>query len=502
MPLPLPLPLPLLPQQTNTSPEGAELDPLFAAVFPAPHPRRKQRNGVLLIASLVFLAVGIAALLAHGSVHPVSVTIDKGGLLGNHAKVRALFDQGTIETTQKSTCFDDQPSDARTMTRLICNETLPRDTYDLHLDTPSDDSNSSVAICVIGKTRSFSSFLAQESLRTNVAAAFGAKHTAFYFHLFPRDKRGDSRTGFNAEESSTVQESLASALRALRMKESDFELNNDKPWQGYHHLVSGSCGAEIVVDNRDDLDIFQSNMENYHQSKPIKDFNQMFQNQPDSFTHGFVNQWAGIKSCYDFVEREEGRMGYKFDYGTFIVWTSYTSHHWLCGSLTELTIYWSFLLVVIRTRPDMVYSRAVYPHCMFTQKKIWNQHDWIMVLPRKVMDFLNLVYNEGIMNDSNPEFLSSGSENPENYLFRMLNSQISRNSNDVDTCCTPEWKENHPRKDEMVGGAMLLRPRGPGFPRNVCGFNGNLDRHGQQLGFDPCMDLLQYNRYNLPFDDM
>ena len=234
--------------------------------------------------------------------------------------------QSVVHHSQKFThpmsmCFDNQPSDVRTMARLMCNDTLPQTNYDHDLLVGNNQEQavkppSSVAICVIGKTRSFDSILAQESLRTNIALAFGASHTAFYFHLFPRDKRGDSTPRFSAEHGSTVQDSLEAALRVVRMKEQDFVFQQ-QTHQEQHHWVSESCGAEIVIDNREDELVFQSNMENYQASKPEAVTSHRINSV--AYWKGAINQWTGIKDCYDFVQRQEEQMGYKFDYGEFLV---------------------------------------------------------------------------------------------------------------------------------------------------------------------------------------
>ena len=114
-------------------------------------------------------------------------------------------------------CFDEQRRDAWMTSRMICGEDLPPEygvpgsTSDASIDAEKKDA--SVAICVVGKTRSFTSPLAQETLRTNLAASFGAGHTAFYFHLFPRDERGTPRP-FGVLNSN-VRQTLDAALRAM-----------------------------------------------------------------------------------------------------------------------------------------------------------------------------------------------------------------------------------------------------------------------------------------------
>ena len=112
------------------------------------------------------------------------------------------------------------------------------------------------------------------------------------------------------------------------------------------------------------------------------------------------------------------------------------------------------------------------------------------------------------MTDSNPAFASI-QENPEKYMYRMLNLEIeSRQFSGIEKCCDYQWErtldKSHGtiRRDDMVGGAMLLRPRGPGFPRNMCGRRGVLLSQGQHLGFDTCMDQLQYNKYNVPSNNV
>ena len=145
----------------------------------------------------------------------------------------------------------------------------------------------------------------------------------------------------------------------------------------------------------------------------------------------------------------------------------------------------------------MAYSRSIYPNCMFSQRNIWSAHDWTFVFPRKVMDFLHKVYNEGVMTNSNPAFALLN-ESIEGHMFRMLNLEIeSRQFSGTEKCCDEEWVrtlDKSIRKGDMVGGATLLRPRGPGFPRNICHSMGAgaLLSQGQDLGFDPyCMDQIQ-----------
>lgn len=121
------------------------------------------------------------------------------------------------------------------------------------------------------------------------------------------------------------------------------------------------------------------------------------------------------------------------------------------------------------------------------------------------MDVLHKVYNEGVMTNSNRAFRVWPNESIEDHMFRMLNLEIeSRQFSGTEKCCDREWVHKSTldksiRKDVMVGGATLLRPRGPGFPRNIChSWAGALLSQGQDLGFDPCMDLIQYNKYNVP----
>ena len=281
--------------------------------------KRSAIAGSLLIAALSTLFLS------------ADVRTGSGNMLPLHGRSMSIPSYPKESTS--GMCFDDQPSDMRTMARMVCNDPLPKTNYDLGLafgetmlqqqinqEDAAAKPPSSVAICVVGKTRSFDSILAQESLRTNIASAFGATHTAFYFHLFPRDKRGDSNRHWSGEHATTVQESLDAALRVLRMKEGDFVLQNERDeLEEYHHWVSESCGAEIVVDNREDADVFQSNMKPYRASKPLKDFTEYFKGRDEAFHRGFIAQWTGIKDCYDFVQRQEEQMGHKFDYGAFFI---------------------------------------------------------------------------------------------------------------------------------------------------------------------------------------
>ena len=138
----------------------------------------------------------------------------------------------------------------------------------------------------------------------------------------------------------------------------------------------------------------------------------------------------------------------------------------------------------------MVYSKSLKPHCLYSPRNVWMQHDWLYVLPRQVLDYLHKVYQEGVMTDANPDFASTAEfENPEGYLFRLINAAKSRAEFDYDGCCD---EENHPRRNDMVAGGMLLRPKGKHFPRNVCYFPNDFGTP------DDCLNLLQDNRYNVP----
>lgn len=148
----------------------------------------------------------------------------------------------------------------------------------------------------------------------------------------------------------------------------------------------------------------------------------------------------------------------------------------------------------------MVYARPINPHCLFSRKLIWMQYDWVLFLPRIVLDFLHSVYTDGIMNNANPAFASNGKETPEGYIWRLLTSPQAETF-------TQGIKVHGPTKGQaidMTAGAMVLRPRGPGFPTNVCSMGIALDPHGQEglAAGGLCLGLLQQNPYNTPFQNL
>jgi len=92
------------------------------------------------------------------------------------------------------------------------------------------------------------------------------------------------------------------------------------------------------------------------------------------------------------------------------------------------------------------------------------------------------------------DFVSKGMEAPEHDLFRMLNSEKSKVDFDHNGCC----KGGAPCLNGMVADAMLLCPQGPTFPINICDMK-LANKVGGNLF---CVDQLQHNRYNMPFDHL
>jgi len=71
-------------------------------------------------------------------------------------------------------------------------------------------------------------------------------------------------------------------------------------WGGgkYHHWVSEACGAEIVVDEREDSCVYKSNMQNYMATWSIGESNAMMLERGEVFHRGFVAPWTAINYCY------------------------------------------------------------------------------------------------------------------------------------------------------------------------------------------------------------
>lgn len=228
-----------------------------------------------------------------------------------------------------------------------------------------NDTRPALAVCIQGKTRTFVSPLAQESLRINLASAFGARHTAFYFHLAPVDRRG----GWAMDQENkklrhaTPQESLNAVANVLGVSVTeDLTLQKEPhPLLGgmvvssaasdnhHHHnhpnntinidatnvhvyrlkketntdggdptIICDNDGVEILIDERDDDEIFDYNLRNYNTTGNCKKQIHEFAKHGKSrrpYVASSVAQWSAFEECHEFVTRQEEKQGYKFDYG-------------------------------------------------------------------------------------------------------------------------------------------------------------------------------------------
>lgn len=399
-------------------------------------------------------------------------------------------------------CFDAQSSDGKRIAQLLCGDkaanysggSLKEEVEDHH-----DDERPNLAICIQGKTRTFQSVLAQETLRTNVGLAFGAKHTAFYFHLSPKDVRGgwaaaENKKIIHADANETL-EAIANVLgldpyQDIEEKEEQHPLLGGMVGGGHREEVSSTAngtirvyqlkshilddpkclsnidgGVEMLIDERDEDEVFEYNMRTYNSSGNCnKQFHQYASGgkATHSYVASSIAQWTTFKECHDFVSRQEEKTGIKFDY-------------------------------VIRARPDMVYTKRIQPYCFYSGKTVFTANDWMFFLPRHALDGMNDAYT-GMMN-CDPKYVWKN-EIVEHHFFRVLSEYLRPLGG--------ELQENNrdPNFDSgYVAGGMMLRPPQQSTSKHFATYCDKLNlvaKGDRKVNFNACTKIVQYNPYNVP----
>ena len=309
-----------------------------------------------------------------------------------------------------------------------------------------------VAVCVMGKARTFSHPLAYQTMRTNLIDSFGGD-PYILMDIQTKDFRGDLRPQYNGG----IDQSVDQVLHAAEAIADDTLLNigvqND-----VLVYTTKNYRVNLRIDRRTESQIFRSNLKQWttwnstgtctrdymmmrHQRIRVTRLDNIWQGLQSSM-HSEVNQQSMWRRCYNFVSEHESRMNVTFDY-------------------------------VIYTRPDLMYPIAARAYCLHAPDPYWvfKQSDHVHIMTRRALDvFYDYTNHVAACPDVPPGMAME--EFQEYYAKRhgIKKFEITRVTDRV---------------------AILLRPDQPGFPTNVC-----LMRQMSKS----CTKLFYQNRYNQPED--
>jgi hypothetical protein len=122
-------------------------------------------------------------------------------------------------------------------------------------DANGPDKRPTLAVCVMGKARTFTHVAAYESLKSHVIEAFGARETFVFLSLEVDDQRGDTGAKFGATLNPSKEAVRAAALKAAAVSAGDVDPSwpDSKVWEHVSRQV------HIRVDVRPAEEIFKEN---------------------------------------------------------------------------------------------------------------------------------------------------------------------------------------------------------------------------------------------------